>query len=224
MPDALLNSVLSVEYNSDNDNDLLKTINLSYLDKNLSYCFWVFPDQNEKLLTNQLTLNGLHFDDIAEGMAIKNLSLINYEFNIPNNVCIKLVKTIEEFDDWIKPLTISFNLTEKGSSTYKNIFKELATNSNYIQHYVAYQSNNPVASCSIFLDQETKAASVYNCGTIPEARKQGISTALTKHGLFNAHKEGYQRAFLQASPYSKNLFENIGFESCTSYQLYVSQR
>lgn len=136
MPDALLNSVLSVQYNSKSDNELLKTIDSSYADKNLSYCFWVFPNENAKLLSDQLTANGLHFDEAMEGMAMMNLGSIDYQFKMPDNVCIKLVQCNEELDDWIKPLTISFNLTEEGSRGYKNIFKYLSKRPNKIHHYI----------------------------------------------------------------------------------------
>lgn len=220
MPDALLNSVLSVQPGDNDSEKVVDDLENYYSQRGLSFCCWVFPDQHSASLSAQLEAHQFNYDGVIEGMALTKLDQINLDMKIPAGITIKSVKSNFEFDDWIKPITTSFGLSETGSNGYKSIYKDLFTKNDDVEHYVAYRGSDPVSSCSLFLDKESNTAGIYNCGTVPDARKLGICTALTKHVLFNAQQKGYKTSVLQATHFSKGLFEEIGFESCTSYKLY----
>jgi predicted acetyltransferase len=150
-----------------------------------------------------------------------DLNTADLSIKLPEGISLITVKTSKDFTNWIKPIAISFHMSEMGANIYKQIFEDLSTISEKIQHYVAFKDDEPVASCSFFLDTESKTVGIYNCGTTPEARKKGIVTALACHGLLAVYTNGYQTALLQASPMSKGLFEKIGFETCLPFKVYL---
>jgi predicted acetyltransferase len=58
---------------------------------------------------------------------------------------------------------------------------------------------------------EAGAAGLYGVGTIPEARCQGIGTAMTMVALNEAKTAGYHIVTLHASPLGQGIYRRIGF-------------
>lgn len=220
VPGAFFNTVLTWHYHSE-EIHLITKLDKLYQERHLSYGFLVYPDENASALKQQLLAHQLTMDCCVQGMYM-SLSSAEYKVATPDNVTIKSVNTLNDLDDWIYPVKTGFSLTEDGAYVYKKLNKKIL-DENIMHHFVAFQHEKPVSTCSLFLDKQSQSAGVYNCATVPEARKQGIATALIKHGLFYAHEKGYDSAVLQADPDSQNLFKKIGFEVCTVYEAFIKK-
>jgi predicted GNAT family acetyltransferase len=220
IPDALFNSVLSAAFSLDTVNDKISEIKSSYNQKGLSFCWWVSPNSTPKSIENSLTENKFQLYGEVQGMAL-DIKSADLSLHLPEGITLVAAKSGNDFFSWIKPLAISFHMSEEGAKGYQKIFADLSTISGDIQHYIAFLNNEPVASSTIYYDKDSKVVGIYNCATTPEARNKGIITALTRHSLFAAYNKGYETAVLQASPMSKGLFEEIGFESCSPYKVYL---
>jgi predicted acetyltransferase len=70
----------------------------------------------------------------------------------------------------------------------------------------------------------SSVAGVYAVGTLPEARRQGIGSAITLRGLRDARERGYRVGVLQSSQMGYNLYRRFGFENCFVIKSYAKPR
>jgi ribosomal protein S18 acetylase RimI-like enzyme len=87
------------------------------------------------------------------------------------------------------------------------------------QHYLGVIGGRPVSWASVFYC--TGVAGIYAVGTIPEARRQGIASAITLNALLEALKRGYKIGVLQSSQMGYNMYRRLGFETCFSIKTYT---
>jgi GNAT superfamily N-acetyltransferase len=80
-----------------------------------------------------------------------------------------------------------------------------------LRHFIAVRDDTPIASASIFTG--AGIAGLYNVGTVPQARGQGIGTAITLVALAAARRDGHRRAMLGAEPPAAGLYRRIGFRN-----------
>jgi predicted acetyltransferase len=64
-------------------------------------------------------------------------------------------------------------------------------------------------------------AGIYNVTCIPEARGQGIGSAITLAPLLKARELGYQIGILQASQRGYNVYRRLGFQDFGKLSLYL---
>ena len=89
-----------------------------------------------------------------------------------------------------------------------------------LRSYVGYLEGRPVASSALIL--AGGAAGIYNVGTLEEARRRGIGSAMTLAPLREARREGYRIGTLQSSPMGYAVYEGLGFRETCSFSLYAS--
>jgi ribosomal protein S18 acetylase RimI-like enzyme len=88
--------------------------------------------------------------------------------------------------------------------------------------YAARLDGRPSAS-AIALDHEGDCG-IYNVGTLPDARRRGLATALTAHVLHEAKARGCTTASLQATPMAEPVYASVGFTSLGVIHEYVPSR
>jgi predicted acetyltransferase len=86
------------------------------------------------------------------------------------------------------------------------------------RHFIGWLHDMPVASTSLLL--HAGVAGIYGVTTIPEARKKGIATAMTKHALRQARELGYHVAVLSPSEMSLRIYQRLGFQHYCTLQHY----
>jgi ribosomal protein S18 acetylase RimI-like enzyme len=62
---------------------------------------------------------------------------------------------------------------------------------------------------------------IYNVGTVPHARRQGLATALTVQLLYDARERGCTTASLQATEMAERLYADVGFRDLGRFIEYV---
>jgi GNAT superfamily N-acetyltransferase len=76
--------------------------------------------------------------------------------------------------------------------------------------FLGVLDGQPVASSGLIL--AAGLAGIINVATVPEARGQGIRTAMTQVALTHAREAGYRVAVLGASDMGASLYEHMGFQ------------
>ncbi|MDX1665458.1 MAG: GNAT family N-acetyltransferase, partial [Candidatus Promineifilaceae bacterium] len=87
------------------------------------------------------------------------------------------------------------------------------------QHYLALLNGEPVSWASVFY--ATGVAGIYAVGTVPQARRQGIGSAITIRALLDARERGYRIGVLQSSQMGYNVYRQLGFETCFKIRTYT---
>ena len=87
------------------------------------------------------------------------------------------------------------------------------------RHYLGRIYGKSVASSSVFFG--AGVAGIYMVGTLPEARRKGIGTALTLQPLIEARSEGYQLGILHSSPDGYGVYKRLGFKEYCKIRRFV---
>ncbi|MDA0735028.1 MAG: GNAT family N-acetyltransferase [Chloroflexi bacterium] len=64
-------------------------------------------------------------------------------------------------------------------------------------------------------------AGIHAVGTVPEARRQGIGSALTLEPLLVARREGYRIGVLFSEEMAVNIYRTLGFKEYCQGNLYL---
>jgi ribosomal protein S18 acetylase RimI-like enzyme len=95
------------------------------------------------------------------------------------------------------------------------------TGSPLVHYYLGVLDDKPVATSLLY--PGGGVAGIYNVATLPEARRQGIGSALTVAPLLQAHTWGYRIGTLQSTPMGLNLYRRLGFREYCRFQVYFWQ-
>jgi ribosomal protein S18 acetylase RimI-like enzyme len=85
--------------------------------------------------------------------------------------------------------------------------------------YLGYVGSEPVGASLLFLHGAT--AGIYHLGTVPEARGQGIGTAMTVATLRAGRELGKPMAVLRAAWAGLGIYRRLGFREYNRFGRYV---
>jgi GNAT superfamily N-acetyltransferase len=88
--------------------------------------------------------------------------------------------------------------------------------------YTAGDGDEP-ASCVVSFDYEDDC-SVWLVATLPEARGQGLASALMGHALADARERGRTTSTLQATDLGRPVYERLGYRSLGEIQMWERRR
>jgi GNAT superfamily N-acetyltransferase len=87
-----------------------------------------------------------------------------------------------------------------------------------VQAFVGRLDGRPVGYSLAILSERT--GGVYNVGTVPDARRKGVGTALTWAAVDVARQAGFDCAVLQASEMGLPIYEAMGFRNVVLYAVF----
>ena len=88
----------------------------------------------------------------------------------------------------------------------------------HLRVYVGYLGDQPVGAAALCLSADL--AGIYNVGTHPQYRRQGIAVTLMRRVLADARALGLATSVLQSSTDGRPLYARLGFARLTTYTIY----
>ncbi|MFX1513245.1 MAG: GNAT family N-acetyltransferase [Promethearchaeota archaeon] len=180
--------------------------------------WWVGPTTLPEDLGSYLEKLGLEKVFDMPGMFYE-LEKIEKNLEFPPEFTVKVVDNEKILQTWADTETKGFEAHQSDTEHVYNFENTLGTdpNSPWVR-YVGFMNKEPVAVSILF--QSAGVAAIFNVATVPEYRRHGIGTLMTKIPLFKARSLGYKYGVLKASPLGTYLYQKMGFKECCKIGLY----
>jgi ribosomal protein S18 acetylase RimI-like enzyme len=182
--------------------------------------WWTEPGTQPTDLGKHLLAHGLAYEEGGPGMAVDLLAL-NEDLPTPPNLTIQHVDDTEALEKWAYASIVGFEHPETDVEIWFEVFTGLGFDLP-LRNYVGILDGEPVATAELFLG--AGVAGIYVVGTVPEARRQGIGTALTLAPLREARAMGYRIGILHASSMGLGVYRRLGFREYCKMSHYIRGR
>lgn len=145
-----------------------------------------------------------------------DLTALNREVQMLSGLTIERVTDNASLADWMRVWAL---VNESEIEPRQQLYESLGFDGEArLQHYLARLEGKPVATSQLFLGQES--AGLYCVATLPEARGQGIGTAVVLAALQTAVALGYKMGVLGPTYESERMYRRLGFETYPSQAIY----
>lgn len=181
---------------------------------------WLIGPASRPLdLGGQLAARGLTHRRDLTAMTLALASLPVLPEPVPG-LGIERVADAAAYDAWIRAEQRGFADHDGEESGLAELRRAMGIGHTLpLYHFLGRLHGAPVATATLML--AGGIAGVYDVSTVPEARRQGIGTAMTMAALQMARARGYEIAFLQPSEMGKSLYERIGFRERCACPVYA---
>jgi GNAT superfamily N-acetyltransferase len=208
IPHSFLNHVLRTQLSANQVEAKIRETLAYFHSKGIpEFSWWVEPNSQPPDLNSHLLSHGLEYTDDEPGMACK-LSEMNEGLTIPAAFTIEWVRDADSLRQWVQVAIRGYGLPEACTDACFKLFAGLGFDLP-LRSYVGFLNRLPVACSQLFLG--AGVAGIYWVATVPEARKQGLGTAMTLAGLRQARDLGYTIGILHPSKMGYKVYEGIGF-------------
>ncbi|MCA9873717.1 MAG: GNAT family N-acetyltransferase [Anaerolineales bacterium] len=171
-----------------------------------NFTWWLAPQLEPTAWSQHLLAYGFQYNNSTPGMAI-DLAALPQPAQHP--LTIRPVEDRHMLTEWIDILKRGFGMPTPMASGFLSVLGDLGTDLP-IRQYLGYLNDRPVACSTLYLG--AGVAGIYNVATVPEARCQGVGSAMTLAPLHEAHDLGYQAGILQSSDMGYGVYERLGFQ------------
>ncbi len=219
LPDHFMNLVVCTQSPAEDPDELVESALTHFRLMNIQKLSWLTragaqsTELNQSLLTNGLTFR----EAFATEMAV-DLSILPENLSTCPGLKIIQVEQQQTLKQWIHIASIGFRISAEYEQAWQNLFVEAIFHPHY-RTYLALLNGKPVGTSQLFLSEGV--AGIYNVTVLPEARHQGIGSAIALAPLLEARKLGYQIGVLQASTRGYNVYRRLGFQDMGNLSLYL---
>jgi GNAT superfamily N-acetyltransferase len=172
-----------------------------------------------KNLADRLRQAGWKHSGSEPGMAVA-LASLDRQIEAPDGLLIRVVTSEGELQSWVSTLGQGFGEGPAEAAWAGVAFRRigLGAQSSW-RHYLGLLDARPVATASVLT--ACGVVGLYFVMTVPEARRQGIGSAITVAALLSARDEGYEVGVLQASEQGKRIYDALGFRELCQFELWA---
>lgn len=218
VPFMMANSVARTQFTGENVDAKIDETLSHFKTHRVPMTWWVGPMMRPTNLGTLLQARGLTGVEDTPGMAV-DLKSLN-EMPAPRGLTIERVADTAALSRWTAIASDVFQFPECMADLY---FKAYARSSleehEPWYHYFGWLDDKPVAISSLLL--AAGVAGIWAVATLPEARGQGIGTAITLAPLRDARAMGYHVGILNSSPMGLNVYQRLGFQEYCKVGFYV---
>ena len=219
MPDHFMNLVVCTQLPEEGADELIENAFSHFKQLNIRRLSWLAQEGVPAMeIKKHLNAHGLTFrESFATEMAI-DLTTFPSTSPTPEGLTIVPVEDDETLKQWIHVASIGFGVPEDIQDIWFDFFTYAACTLPF-RTYLALLNGKPVATSQLFVS--AGVAGIYNVTCLPEARGQGIGTAITSAPLLEAQMMGYRVGILQASSMGYKVYQKLGFEDFGKLSVYL---
>jgi len=219
LPDHFMNLVVCTQLPAEGADEVIESALTHFRSINVSKLSLVAHEDVPSItLSKTLLAHGLTFrKSFATEMAI-DLSLLPEDPPACSGLRIVPVQDECTLRQWIRVASIGFKISGKFEKAWYDFFVDAIFNLQF-RTYLALLNGKPVGTSQLFLSEGV--AGIYNVSCIPEARGQGIGSAVTLAPLIEARGMGYRVGILQASRLGYNVYRRLGFQDFGKLSVYL---
>ena len=204
----VFNSVLVARFRPDAVDAQIEGV-LSHFRRHARPVTWhVGPSTRPADLGRSLLAHGLTLSEEEPGMALE-IDRLPEDAPMPPGLTIETVRDerglVDWVDVWLFPLPADVRPFLLDPFRRRGLGDDLPW-----RFFVGRLGGEPVAISSIFVGEGV--AAVHFVVTVPEVRRRGIGSAMTRHVLREARALGYRVAVLTASPLGIGSYRRLGFQ------------
>lgn len=210
----MFNGVSRARFMSDGDlgGKIEKTL-VPFRERKVPMFWWTGPatqplDLEEQLESYDMVPNAINM----AGMAADLTSLSRVEA-IPEGLVIEQVETAEALEEWGRAFTLSYNWPAPYAQAWLTASTSLGLGRDLPWRlYLGRlgEGGEAVGVSMMFLGED--AAGMYAVGTVPQARRRGIGSAMVVSPLMEAHELGYSIGVLHSNEQAESIYRHLGFK------------
>lgn len=219
IPHHYLNCVLQAQLAPEDVDPRIEETLTHFSSRHVPMSWRIGPSTQPADLGKRLAAHGLIDAGGTIGMAVDLLAL-KESLPSPPNLTIELVRDEVTLEKWAHIVAVGFEYPE---SVAKALF-EVHARAGFGLHlpwrlYLGLLEGQAMAASRLFL--AAGVAGIYAVSTLPEARRQGIGTALTLAPVREARTMGYRIGVLHAEPEALGVYRRLGFREYCRFGFYV---
>ena len=210
IPISLFNSVMDARLATEQVDVAIQCILADAKARNVPILWWIGPSTQPADLGKYLEKYDFSLDDEGPGMAV-DLANMNESLPAPSDVSIQIAQDEVAWQQWIRTMAIGFEVPASADFVVKGWQDFLCiADPKTTMAYLGFLNGKPVATSLLFL--AAGVAGIYAVATVPEARRKGIGTLLTRYPLIQARSKGYKIGILQSSGMGRGVYRSLGFQ------------
>lgn len=216
IPFPLFNGVLRTQLPPEDVEIAIQALIAEGKARNVPLLWQIWPSTQPVNLGEYLEKHGFILADHAPGMAA-DLADLKSNLPTPPGFTMQKVNGPIELKRWWQVCGEVFEMPDFAVEA----FYDWMTSSDFptITNYLGFLNGRPVATSLVILGGGV--AGIYNVGTLPEARRQGIGALMTALPLKDALAEGYTTGVLESSELGMGVYESLGFKKYCYVDQYV---
>ena len=181
--------------------------------------WWTGPTTKPTNLGKYLEAHGFKRVEDAPGMAVDLLAMSD-ETQAPAGLVIEQVGDVDTLKQWYQVFKGFFGFPDHVEDAWIDSFASVGFGARApLRCYIGWLSGEPVATS--FLVLGAGVAGIYGVGTVPDARRQAIGTAMTLAPLREARELGYRVGVLRSSEMGYSVYHKMGFRKYCEMGLYI---
>ncbi|MFN8467620.1 MAG: GNAT family N-acetyltransferase [Caldilineaceae bacterium] len=219
IPEPLFNAVYRAHFEPGGVAGAIEEIRLHAARWNVPLFWWLTPTTTPPNLGDTLLKHGFIHAGSVPGMAV-DLARLDSELALPRGLTIKVVEDEAALDVWAEIAAVGTGFAPPVAAMVRRLELEVGLRPlNGLRRYMGYLDGIPVAVSGLVL--HAGVAGIFAVATLPQARGQGIGSALTRIPLLDALAGGYRVGTLQASEMGYPVYKKLGFETVCGLELYL---
>lgn len=219
----VLNGVARAVLPAEEVNDRIEEIVGSFRAKAVPMVWTVSPSVRPADMASRLVSHGL----AAGGELVAMVSDLDKLFAAlapasPGTAAVTLseVTTGPQLRDWLIPAVRSFGFSPTTADMMYRLHAPGPLGPGAVlRHFVGWWEGAPAACSTLYL--HAGVAGVFNVGTDPEARRQGLGTAVTVAALRQARAAGCRYGVLHSTEMGLSIYRKLGFRERFRIGLFI---